>query len=77
MYYKIQIYNNICYASTLLDASCVINNHISRNSLMCYPVTNHIIANWISRKKGRKANKYSFITIQKIKGRRKQEEEEN
>jgi hypothetical protein len=77
MYYKISIYDNVCYASTLLDASCVINNYIRRNSVMCHPVSHHIIANWISRKNGRKSNKYHFITINKMNGRMwKQEDEE-
>ena len=67
MLYKIIFFDNqIRYATSILHCVKLVNEEITKNKMMSFPVTKYIIANWVSRKVPLKSNRYDWVDIQKI-----------
>ena len=67
MLYKIIFFDNqIRYATSILHCVKLVNDEITKNKMMIFPVTKYIIANWVSRKVPLKSKRYDWIDIVKI-----------
>ena len=68
MLYKIIFFDNdkVKYATSILHCVKLVNEHITKNKMMSFPVSKYIIANWVSRKVPLKSTRYDWVDIQKI-----------
>ena len=67
MLYKIIFFDNkVRYASSIVHCVKLVNEEITINKMMSFPVSKYIIANWVSRKVPLKSNRYDWVDIQKI-----------
>jgi len=67
MLYKIIFFDNkVRYASSIVHCVKLVNEEITINKMMSFPVSKYIIANWVSRKVPLKSNRYYWVDIQKV-----------